>query len=258
MIGFCPLASGSKGNSVFFSNGKTKLLIDAGISLRQLEKRLNDIDQRIEEIDAIFITHEHMDHIAGLKVISSKFNIPIVCNSQTAKGIYQNLHIRPFFKIFTTEEIFQFEDMEVHPFSIQHDTFDPVAFCIKWNDIKVAFCTDLGFVTTHVKKSLENCNYIYIEANHQPSLVYSCSRPEIYKQRVLGRQGHLSNEQCVGLLSYICHPNLKQVCLAHLSQECNSEELAYKIIKDGMKDKSESLEISIAYQNKVSVPVIFK
>jgi len=255
MIGYCPLASGSKGNSIFFGSKKTKILIDAGISFKQLEERLNSIGESVDQIDAVLITHDHMDHIGGLKVLCSKFPIYVLCNSETAKGIYENLHFKPKFKIFTTGESFQFHDLNILPFSVQHDTLDPVAFCISYNDLKVGICTDLGFVTSYVKKCLEGCKYLYVEANHEVDMVHISKRSFVYKQRVLGRQGHLSNDECMSLLSSIAHPALSHVFLAHLSDECNSKEVA---IKKAANTLGEKVLIDIAYQEKISKKILFK
>ena len=148
MIGYCPLASGSRGNSIYFGSKETKILIDAGLSFLQLNSRLNEIGIKLEDIDAILITHEHSDHIAGLKIITEKLDIPIFTNSDTAKSIYNNLHILPKFKIFTTQEEFEYKDLKISPFSLPHDTPDPVGFIIKNQNLKFGFCTDLGFVSS--------------------------------------------------------------------------------------------------------------
>jgi len=252
MIGFCPLASGSKGNCVYFGSKNAKILIDAGLSFLQLKTRLNQIDVDIEDIDAVLITHEHSDHIAGLKVLTEKLDIPIFANSDTAKGIYNSLQILPKFKIFTTAEAFEFQDLDILPFSLQHDTLDPVGFTIKTNKLKFAFCTDLGFVTSLVIHNLKNCDYLYIEANHSISMVQSSNRSYIYKQRVLSRQGHLSNDHCLELLEGILHPNLKHIHIAHISDECNSKELIQDLISNFLERKKSNTKFSIAHQDKIS------
>lgn len=252
MFGFCPLASGSKGNSIFLGSKNTRILIDAGLSAKALKERLQKIGVDIKEIDAILITHEHIDHIRGLETLTSTYNIPVFANSDTAKAIYDTTGCFPKFKIFSTGETFTFGDLQVHPFSIQHDTVDPVAFTIHVENQKLGFCTDLGFVTTLVSTHLKECNYLYIEANHEPSMVHASSRPNIYKQRVLGRQGHLSNRQCADLLLEIYHPKLEHIHLAHLSQECNSPELALKTAQDTIAALGGTTEISIALQETIS------
>jgi len=256
MIGFCPLASGSKGNAIYLGTENTKILIDAGIGVRVLTARLQEIGVALEDIDAILISHEHTDHISGLKALIRQ-NIPIFANSDTAKAIAETLGEVPKFKIFSTGETFEFGDLEIHPFSIQHDTLDPVAFTIKTMGLKLGFCTDLGFITTLVKSHLKECDYLYIEANHHPSMVHASNRPMIYKQRVLSRQGHLSNEACAELLVDIYNSKLKHIHLAHLSSECNAPDLALKIVQDKLQERGFSVELSIAFQDKLSRPISF-
>lgn len=257
MKGFCPLASGSKGNCIFLGTSQAKILIDAGLSAKATIAKLAEINVDIADIDAILITHDHTDHIQGLKVLAYKLGIPVFANHETAKGIVETFHDCPKFKIFSTGETFEFRDMEIHPFSVQHDTIDPVAFTIKVDNLKLGFCTDLGFVTSLVQSHLQGCDYLYVEANHQPSMVHSSARPMIYKQRVLGRSGHLSNEACGNLLSSVYHPNLKHVHLAHLSSECNTPETALSVIKEILEKNGISVEMCIAPQDRISQRIIF-
>src|SRR3990167_3010310 len=128
MFGFCPLASGSKGNALYLGSETTRVLIDAGISLTNLEERLHQIQVDPKSLQAVLVTHEHTDHIQGLIQISKKLNLPVLCNAQTAKGIISALAMKPRFKIFTTGEHFQFGDLSIYTFSISHDTLDPVGF----------------------------------------------------------------------------------------------------------------------------------
>lgn len=257
MNGFCPLASGSKGNCIYLGTKKTKILIDAGISGKATAMRLAEIDVDLTDIDAILITHEHTDHIKGLQALACRMGIPVFANSDTAKGIIALMKECPKFKIFSTGETFEFGDIEIHPFTVQHDTLDPVAFTIRTGDLKLGFCTDIGFVTSLVSNQLQNCDYLYIEANHQPSMVHASSRPMIYKQRVLGRQGHLSNEDCAHLLASVLHPGLKHVHLAHLSSECNAPNLALEIVQKKIEEKGYQIDLSIAYQDKISRKIDF-
>ncbi len=257
MKGFCPLASGSKGNCIYLGTENAKILIDAGISAKAIKSKLEEINVDLADIDAILITHEHTDHIQGLKILACKLGIPVFANQETAKGIVEAFHDCPKFKIFCTGETFEFKDLELHPFSIQHDTLDPVAFIIRVNSLKLGFCTDLGFVTSLVQTQLQECDYLYIEANHQPSMVHACSRPMIYKQRVLSRSGHLSNEACGTLLCQVFNPKLKHVHLAHLSSECNSPETAMSTVKNLLKTKGVEVEMCIAPQDRISKAIYF-
>jgi phosphoribosyl 1,2-cyclic phosphodiesterase len=257
MKGFCPLASGSKGNCIYLGSGRTKVLIDAGISAKAVQLRLSEINVDLSEIDAILITHEHTDHIQGLKTLAYKMGIPVLANHETAKGIVEAFHDCPKFKIFSTGETFEFGDLEIHPFSIQHDTADPVAFTIQTGNLKLGFCTDLGFATTLVQSQLQSCDYLYLESNHQPSMVHASPRPMIYKQRVLSRSGHLSNEACGTLLAQVFNPKLKHVHLAHLSSECNHPETAIQVVKAILEAEEIQLELGIAPQDRIGRPIYF-
>jgi len=257
MKGFCPLASGSRGNSIYLGTNQTKILIDAGLSRRAIQQRLAEIDVDLADIDAILVTHDHHDHIQGLKMLALRMGIPVFANAETAKGIVESLRDCPKFKVFSTGETFEYGDLEIHPFTIQHDTLDPVAFTIRTGGVKMGFCADLGFVTTLVTKQLQGCDYLYVEANHDPKLVQQCGRPMVYKQRVLGRCGHLSNQACAQLLTDVYHDELKHVHLAHLSSECNRPELALDTVRKVLQPLNADLPVRIAEQDRVSHAVVF-
>lgn len=258
MKGFCPLASGSKGNCIFLGTKETKILVDAGISTKATRNKLASIGISIEDIDAILITHDHGDHIQGLKVMAFDMGIPVLANHETAKGIANFFEDCPKFKIFTTGETFEFRDLEIHPFTIPHDTLDPVAFTMRYDSLKLGFCTDLGFVTSLVREQLKGADYLYVEANHDPELVHASARPVVYKQRVLGKTGHLSNASCAELLQQIAHPGLKKVVLGHLSSECNTKERALDTIRTILKKSGIELDLAVALQDVVSEPVLFE
>lgn len=257
MIGFCPLASGSKGNCIYIGTEKTKILVDVGISIKNIKERLGLLGVELSQIDAIIITHEHTDHIKGLERAAWELKIPVFVNSDTAHAIVSYVKKPPRFKIFSTGEYFSFGDIEIFPFSIPHDAADPVGFTIHLEGLKIGICADLGFVSTSIVQILKQCNYLYIEANHQPSMVYASARPAVYKQRVLGRQGHLSNEECSALIEQIFHANLKQVYLAHLSSECNHPDLALEIVQKKLKILQADTKVCIAFQQQISQPVYF-
>lgn len=257
MIGFCPLASGSKGNCTYVGTPQVKILIDAGLSAKAIVTRLAEIQVDIKEIDAILITHEHTDHIQGLKVLAYKMGIPVLANHATARGIAETFHDCPKFKIFSTGETFEFGGLQIHPFSIQHDTLDPVAFTIRYDGLKLGFCTDLGYVTSLVQMQLRECDYMVIEANHEINMVHASSRPMVYKQRVLGRSGHLSNEACGLLLANAYSPRLKHVHLAHLSSECNTPGKAVDVVSDILTKHGIKLDLSVAAQERISQAILF-
>ncbi|MGE3954666.1 MAG: MBL fold metallo-hydrolase [Parachlamydiales bacterium] len=257
MYGFVPLASGSKGNCLYFGTKNARLLIDAGLSAKATRERLAQIGVELESIDAILITHEHTDHIRGLNMLGVRMGIPVFANSGTAKGIYNALGALPPLKIFTTGEAFTFKGITIHPFSIQHDTLDPVAFLLEVDNLRVGVCTDLGFATSLVQHKLQNCDYLVLEANHKPEMVHACARPLIYKQRVLSRYGHLPNEETGALLSALYHRGLKHVHLAHLSEECNHPEVALSTVQNILAAKDQEVPLSIAPQYEVAKAILF-
>lgn len=258
MIGFCPLASGSKGNALYLGTGKTKILIDAGISGKGIKERLAELEVNIEEIDAILISHEHHDHIQGLKVLAFKHNIPVIANAATAKAICDHFHDVPKFKIFTTGEPFEFGDLVINTFNVKHDAVEPVGFTIQTDGIKVGISTDLGCVTRGVLQHLLNCQLLYVEANHEPHMVHASSRPPVLKERILGPNGHLSNEDCGKLIAHVFHDGLKQAFLAHLSSECNTPQVALNIVSKVLEEKGITLPLTVAHQDQKTRPTLFE
>lgn len=254
MEGVFSLGSGSKGNSLFVGTPKTRLLVDAGLSAKVIKERLAEHSIELTTINAILVTHEHSDHIAGLKTLAFQHKIPIFCNMETARAIVHTFNDCPRFKIFSTGEAFEHADLKITPFSILHDTSDPVAFTFQLNDTKVGVCTDIGFATSLVAHTLKGCHHLFIEANHQPEMVHACARPDTYKQRVLSRTGHLSNAECGALLKQIWHSEIQQITLAHLSSECNSPEAAKKYVQEAFDS---ALSLVIAPQDAPSAPFFF-
>jgi len=249
---FCPLASGSKGNAALIHYKDRTFLFDVGISLKALHARFSQLNIPFESLEAIFISHEHHDHISGLKPLLSRYQIPVITNYATAEAIVEAINFCPQFYIFTSGEPFSFSNLSISPFSIQHDGIDPVAFRVTIENISIGICTDLGFITNRVRHELQNCHILYIEANHQPEMVERSLRPEKYKRRVLSRTGHLSNIEAAQLLSHISHPQLQKVYLAHLSSECNTPEKAIQIISEYLDAHSINLSLEIARQDQIS------
>lgn len=252
MIRFCPLASGSKGNCLYLQTKNAKILIDAGLSAKTTVQRLAEIGVSYQDIDAIFISHEHGDHIQGLPGLLRLKDVPVITNSGSAKAISYELDISPRYKLFTTDEPFHFQGLDVLPFSVQHDTVDPVAFTIQAEGYKLGICTDLGFATSLVEHHLKGSHMLYLESNHEPSMVHASHRPAVYKQRVLSRSGHLSNQEASLLVSRLFHPGLTKLYLAHLSSECNSYDKALSTLQQTLQSRIQNLQVSIAHQDKPS------
>jgi phosphoribosyl 1,2-cyclic phosphodiesterase len=251
MFYYCPLASGSKGNCIFVRAGQTRILVDCGLSMKVIQNKLAAIGECLENIQAIFITHEHGDHILGLRSITNHYPIPVICNMETAQAIAQILKEIIPCHLFTNDESFDFGDLKCLPFSVPHDAMDPVGFRISYKGIQLGLCADLGMISATIFSYLQGCHYLYIEANHDPELVDLSVRPLIYKQRVLSKLGHLSNFTTGQFISKLYHLNLKHVFLAHLSQDCNRTDLALSTIRNQLREEQQSLLVEIAPQNMI-------
>lgn len=219
----CILASGSSGNCTFLSTGKTRILIDAGVSAKRTAERLAEIGERVEELDAICVTHEHGDHIAGLRVLQKNHSIPIYANAGTLEGIRA---ARQGGDInccqFTTGSRFEIGDLALEPFAIPHDACEPVGFVVRAGAHTIGVATDVGIVTNLLREKLRRCQVVVIEANHEEDLVHAAERPWSLKQRILGNQGHLSNRASARLIAEVAGEGLNHLFLAHLSSDCNS------------------------------------
>jgi phosphoribosyl 1,2-cyclic phosphodiesterase len=219
----CVLASGSSGNCTFISTGTTRILIDAGLSAKKTAERLADIGERVEDVDAICVTHEHGDHIAGIRVLQKKHGIPVYANAGTLDGIRtarQGGAVEC--RQFTTGSKFEIGELALEPFSIPHDAYEPVGFVVRSETHTLGLATDVGIVTNLLREKLRECQVVVIEANHDEELLHAAARPWSLKQRILSNQGHLSNRASAGLISDVAGDELLHLFLAHLSSDCNS------------------------------------
>ena len=223
----CVLASGSSGNCTFISTGTTRILIDAGLSAKKTADRLAEIGERVEDVDAICVTHEHGDHIAGLRVLQKKYGFSVYANAGTLEGI-RAAKQGGVVKCcqFTTGSKFEIGDFSIHPFSVPHDSKDSVGFTFSVGGQRVGVATDVGMVTNPLRERLRACNVVVIEANHDEELLRASARPWSLKQRILNNRGHLSNRDSAELIAEIANDGLQYVFLAHLSADCNTPERA--------------------------------
>jgi len=214
----CVLASGSSGNCTFIGTEKTRILIDAGLSARKTAERLAQIGERVEDINAICLSHEHSDHIAGIRVLQKTHGIPVYANAGTFEAIGGELKGARF----TTGSPFSIGDFTIHPFPVPHDANDPVGFVFTAGSRTVGIATDIGMVTNALRERLRKCHAVVIEANHDETLLHEADRPWSLKQRIRGNQGHLSNRAAAALIAEIAGEGLQHLFLAHLSADCNS------------------------------------
>ena len=228
----CSLASGSSGNCTYLATEQTRVLIDAGISTRRIEAALNGLGTTVAELDGVCVTHEHSDHICALPVMQRKCGVPLYANAGTIQSAARKRGFEDLqWKVFTNGAPFAIGDLQFHPFSIPHDAYDPVGFVVSCGEVKVGFATDIGLPTNLIKAQLKGCHVLLLETNHDHQLLLDAPRPWALKQRISGRQGHLSNDQAVELLLEVAGPCLRKVYLAHLSRECNCPNLAMGTVR---------------------------
>lgn len=231
----CSIASGSSGNCIYTGSDNTHLLVDTGISKKRIEDSLAELEVKGEEINGIFITHEHIDHIQGLGVFSRKYEVPIYASKGTIAGIRACKSIGQMpdglLHEIPKDEIFSIGDLKVKPFAISHDAKEPTGFRIEDGEKAIAIATDLGTYDDYIVENLKGLDAVLLEANHDTHMVEVGPYPYPLKQRVLGNKGHLSNELSGRLLCNILHDNLKCILLGHLSKDNNYVELAYETVK---------------------------
>jgi len=227
------LGSGSAGNCAYLETDETRVLIDAGFSFRQIRQRLASIGRTPENLTGILITHEHSDHIQGLKALTEKLRVPIYCNRATKETIEFQLQRRLESRLFETGSSFELGDVLVETFMVPHDAQDPVGFLLRTAAGNIGFLTDLGHATRLVLERVRPANVLVLEANHDVKLLQECAhRPWSLKQRILSRHGHLSNEAAADAAEQVMSTNLRHLYLGHLSRECNRPDLAYRVMAE--------------------------
>jgi len=239
----CPLASGSKGNSLFVSCSNSFILIDAGLSGIEIERRLNRVDVDPENLTAIIITHEHSDHVKGAGILSRRFNIPVYISRKTYQAC-NNLGKIDETCFFECGTPFEIDGIRITPFSISHDAKDPAGLTMEYGEQKIGIATDLGIATGLVKDHLKNSNILYLESNHDPDMLINGPYPWHLKQRIRSRLGHLSNLDTGNLISELKTDRLKHVILAHLSEENNCPQKAIQEVSKRLNGSDISLHVA--------------
>ena len=237
MVRITVLGSGSKGNSTIVASSSTRILVDAGLSCRETLKRLRDSGEDPAALSAILITHEHVDHIAGLRVLAEKLAVPVYMTGPThrawfqmmrqeAKACERELKDLRRLEFFEAGRSFHIGDVAVMPFTIPHDAADPVGFTFQVEGVKLGFATDLGYMPASVREHLRACDGLIIESNHDLEMLRSGPYPWSVKQRVMSRVGHLSNEALAEFLTGDYDGGAAFLVLAHLSEQNNNPEIA--------------------------------
>jgi len=221
------LASGSAGNAAFLSTSKTRVLIDAGLSVKELTRRLAEIGETLEDLDAVLITHEHSDHISGLPRLvraraKKKKPIAVFVSRLTAPMIeWEGMDCPPPVEHFQAGSDWTVGDVKVQSFGIPHDAEDPVGFCLEAEGVKVGVATDLGYVPDSIKYHLRGVHFLLFESNHAIEMLKVGPYPWSVKQRVMSRKGHLSNDTTCDYIENDLDGNVQALILGHLSEQNN-------------------------------------
>jgi phosphoribosyl 1,2-cyclic phosphodiesterase len=222
------LNSGSNGNCYYIGNDNEAVLIDAGISCRETEKRMKRLGLLMNKVKAIFVSHEHTDHISGIPVLSKKFQLPVYITSNTLKysGLIIEQHL---INSFCAHQIINIGGLSITPFPKSHDACDPHSFIVSYNEIQIGIFTDIGFPCEHVIKHFQQCHAAFLEANYDEEMLANGKYPYHLKKRIKSSDGHLSNDDALQL--YISHKpaQMSHLILSHLSKNNNCPELVHQL-----------------------------
>ncbi len=230
---FATIASGSSGNCTYIGTEHTKILIDAGLSGKKIDEGLNKIGVTGADIDAVFLTHEHDDHIRGAGVFSRKYKTPLYATVGTFNGgDYKMGKVNPILKnVISHGENIIINDLCISAFKTPHDANESVGYSVITDKHKVTVATDIGHVTKTIMDNIKDSSILLLESNHDIDMLKKGSYPEPLKQRILGERGHLCNEVAGKLLACIMNGKLSYVRLGHLSLENNTERLAFETVE---------------------------
>lgn len=255
MLKFASLYSGSSGNCLYVETENTKILIDAGVSLKKIEKGLDALNVNAQDLDGVIVTHEHIDHIQSIGNLSKKFDIPVFANQKTFDAMpkqTEKLSEKNKKKI-NIDEKFMIGDIEILPFSIPHDAADPCGFTLFSNNKKISIATDIGHMTGDIVKQIDGSEFVLLEANYDTEVLKYTKYPFKLKERIAGPTGHLSNKMAGQTINYLINSGLKKAMLGHLSKESNFPELAYQTVIDEIIANGTSIDnfgLSVADRNE--------
>lgn len=255
---FCSLGSGSSGNVSFVQAGDTRLLVDAGLSGKAITEALKEIEVLPEMLNGILVTHEHIDHIKGVGILSRKYHIPVYANEATWEKMYTVVgEIQPGLRrVFQSEEDFYIGDMGVLPFHISHDAAEPVAYKLFGGRCSIAVATDMGKVSKKNLNFLSQTDLVLLESNHDPDMLWQNDRySAALKRRISGDRGHLSNRSCAETLLKLYETGVHHALLGHLSQDNNTPELALHTVKEILTqnglDTQTEMQLDMTWRNRV-------
>jgi phosphoribosyl 1,2-cyclic phosphodiesterase len=250
------LGSGSAGNCALIATEHCKILVDGGLSARQIVARLEQCGVAPEKLDGVLLTHEHGDHVCGLEVLCRKLDIPIYANALTAEAVRSggSLDRHRHWRFFETGAEFNICDIAVQTFPVPHDAVDPVGFAFHSGARGLGFITDLGYPTKMLIERLREVHTLVIETNHDEKLLQSDThRPWPVKQRIMSKHGHLSNAAAASVIEQLLSGKIERVVLGHLSRDCNTPELATGAMRALLEKVGKiDIEIYCATQSEIS------
>jgi phosphoribosyl 1,2-cyclic phosphodiesterase len=239
------LASGSSGNCTLIASPRTRVLIDVGLSRREVCQRLSGIGEDPHKLDAILVTHEHTDHVSGLPLLARKFKIPVYMTHLAAPAVSWEDY-QPKLETFQAGTRLVIGDLEIDSFTIPHDAIDPVGFCVHSQGIKVGVVTDLGYVPDSIKFHLKGTHLLVLESNHDLEMLKVGPYPWAVKQRVMGRKGHLSNESASEFIRRDMDSTTETLVLAHLSEHNNHPELVRLMGRQALEHRGLATRLVVA------------
>ncbi|PHS68982.1 MAG: MBL fold metallo-hydrolase [Methylophaga sp.] len=229
---FASLGSGSRGNATLISQGKTTLLVDCGFSARETEKRMQRAGFDAKDLSAILVTHEHADHINGVRVLARKYQLQVYATAGTAGCLSADL--ANLITEFSSHEVFNIGDIEACPFPVPHDAREPSQFVFNDGQHRLGLLTDVGMSTPIIEQALSGCDALLLEANHDIDLLDNSEYPDYLKYRVAGRHGHLNNVQSASLLEKIDTSRLQHIVAMHLSEKNNSPNIVMPLFAQAL------------------------
>lgn len=229
---FAVLGSGSGGNAVVIESAGQRLLVDIGLSAKQITIRLHALGIDPASLGAILLTHEHGDHIRGLEVFLRQNDLPVYASTQTARVVQEKLRLQARWQLFESGQNFALADIQIQTFRLPHDAVEPVGYVFRHGKRSFAVATDLGHADAHVKAALHGVEGLVLEANYEWKLLENdMRRPFSLKQRISSQHGHLSNEQAADLIADLIPSGLRRVVLGHLSSDCNTPDHALRVVR---------------------------
>jgi phosphoribosyl 1,2-cyclic phosphodiesterase len=250
------LASGSSGNAAFVATERTRILVDAGLSVKELTRRLALAGEEPERLSAVLVTHEHSDHVAGLARLVRRYRVPVFATHCTAPALAWG-DFTPTVETFQAGARLSVGDIDVHSFTVPHDAADPVGFCFHAEGIKIGLATDLGYITENVKVHLRGTHVLLLESNHDLDMLKVGPYPWSVKQRVMSRVGHLSNACMSDFLVSDWQPAAPNLVLGHLSEHNNHPEIVRLIANQALERRALDARLIVAGRRQPADAFVF-